>query len=381
MSKTLTVCLLALMVGVALAVSPIHVPIKRREKSHAEHLGFMKALHMQRQGVFKLSSRFAASPVNLNLTNSLPQGSASYYGSVGLGSPAQVADYDFDTGSSNFWVANAQCSNCPATGYDHTKSSTYVANGEYLSISYGSGQVSGYLSQDTATIAGLKVPNVVFGEITSESVQPVGAPTVGLVGLAFRSISQDNDEPLLTYVYNAGLIPTNSFGMYLSTSESGIRQGQLTLGGVDRRLFKGQLTYTPITDDQWFVININGISLPGQTIASSTAVIVDSGTSCLAGPTAAVNNILNSINIGSDCTGLSSAPNITVNIAGVNLVMNPSDYTLQYQGQCQICIQGIDLPSSIPFQWILGDSFMHAYYVHFDKTGNRLGFAPSVPGS
>jgi len=278
-------------------------------------------------------------------------------------------------------VASVQCTTCPATGYDHTKSSTYVANGEYLSIQYGQGSVTGFLSQDTTTIAGLTIPDVIFGEITNEAVQPIGAPTAGLVGLAFKSISQDSDEPLLDYIYNAGFIPSNSFGMYLSTSSSGIRQGQLTLGGVDRKLFTGQLVYTPITDDQWYVININGISIQGQNVATATGAIVDSGTSCLAGPPSAVNTIMNSINIGSDCSGLSTAPNITVNIAGTNFVMNPMDYTLQFQGQCQICIQGISLPSSIPFQWILGDSFMHAYYVHFDKGGNRLGFAPSVPGS
>jgi len=378
--KALLCCMLALMVAIAMAVEPIHVPLKRREKSVQETMAFAKVLHLQRQGIFTAVSRFA-SPVNLNLTNSLPQGSASYYGPVGLGTPPQVADYDFDTGSSNFWIASVQCSNCPATGYDHTKSSTYVANGEYLAIQYGSGSVSGFLSQDTTTIAGLTVPSVIFGEITSESVQPVGAPTAGLVGMAFRSISQDNDEPLLDYIYNAGLIPTNSFGMYLSTSETGIRQGQLTLGGVDSKLFRGKLVYTPIVDDQWYVINIGGISVAGQNIAAATGAIVDSGTSCLAGPTTAVNNLMNNINIGSDCSGLTTAPNVTVTIGNTQFTMTPQDYTLKFQGQCQICIQGFDLPSNIPFQWILGDSFMHGYYTHFDKANNRLGFAPSVAGS
>jgi len=379
MSKSVAIFALvaAVMVVVAMAVDPIHFPIRRREKTQQQHLEFMKVLHMQRNGIFNFVSRFA-SPVNLNLTNSLPQGSASYYGSVGIGTPAQVGDFDFDTGSSNFWVASVQCSTCPATLYDHTKSSTYLANGEYLSIQYGVGSVSGFLSEDTTTIAGLTVPNVVFGEITTESVQPIGAPTVGLVGMAFKSISQDNDAPLLDYIYNAGLVPSNSFGMYLSTSDTGIRQGQLTLGGVDSKLFRGPLVYTPIVDDQWYVINIGGLYVAGQNIATATSAIVDSGTSCLAGPTTAVNNLMNNINIGSDCSGLTKAPNITVTIAGKPFVMTPADYTLQIDGQCQICIQGISLPSTIPFQWILGDSFMHAYYVHFDKGGNRLGFAPSV---
>jgi cathepsin D len=344
----------------------------------------MHTLNLQRTGVYTGVSRwtYIIGPTNENLTNSLPQGSASYYGPVSLGTPTQTFDFDFDTGSSNFWVISSECYNCNGvTGYDHTKSRTYVANGEYLSIQYGVGQVSGFLSQDTTIIAGLKATNVVFGEITNEAVQPVQAPTAGLVGLAYKSISEDADTPLLDYLVQQNLIPTNGFGMYLSTSVDGIRQGQLTLGGVDRRLFRGALTYTPVIDKQWFVINTGAISIAGQTIVSTASAIVDSGTSCLAGPTSAVNEILNNINIGSDCSGINHAPNITVVLGGKTFNMTPKDYTLVFQGQCQLCVQGFDLPSNIPFQWILGDSFMHGYYTHFDKANARLGFAPSVPGS
>ena len=80
MSKAVILCLMALMVAVAMAVNPIHIPIKRREKTEQQQLEFVKVLHLQRQGIFKAVSRFGASPVNENLTNSLPQGSASYYG-------------------------------------------------------------------------------------------------------------------------------------------------------------------------------------------------------------------------------------------------------------------------------------------------------------
>ena len=81
MSKTiLLACFAAMLVVLAVAQpQPIHVPLKQREKTASQQLEFMKVLHLQRQGVFKAVSRFA-SPVNLNLTNSLPQGSASYYG-------------------------------------------------------------------------------------------------------------------------------------------------------------------------------------------------------------------------------------------------------------------------------------------------------------
>jgi len=373
---------LILFVGavVALSVAQIHIPLTRREKSHEDMTAFMSALRYQQKGTFQIMSRFS-SPINENLTNSLPQGSASYYGPVSLGTPPQTFFFDFDTGSSNFWVASSQCTNCGVTGYNHGQSSSYVKNGEQFTINYGRGQVSGFLSQDLTNIAGVAVKNVIFGEVTYEGVQPVASPTAGLVGMAFQSISIDSVPPLLDYMVMQNLVPSNSFGMYLSTSSSGMRQGQLTLGGINKSLFTGSLVYTPIIDDMWYVITMGALSVPGQVITTGASAIVDSGTSCLAGPTQAVNTLMQSINIGSDCNGLTSAPNITVNLGGFPFQITPNDYTLVYQGQCQICIQGVDLPSNIPFQWILGDSFMHGYYTHFDKAGNRLGFAPSVPGS
>jgi len=368
------------LVYTSLTLAQLHIPLARREKSHTEMRSFIKALRYQQKGVFQLSSRFA-SPVNLNLTNSLPQGSASYYGPVSLGTPPQTFFFDFDTGSSNFWVASSQCGNCGIAGYNHGQSSSYVANGQQFTINYGRGSVSGFLSQELTGIAGVTVKNVVFGEVTNEGVQPVAPPTAGLVGLAFKSISVDSVPPLLDYMVAQALVPSNSFGMYLSTSTTGNRQGQLTLGGVNKNLFTGSLVYTPIIDDQWYVITMGALSIPGQVITPGANAIVDSGTSCLAGPTQAVNTLMQNINIGSDCTGLNTAPNITINLGGFPFQITPNDYTLLYQGQCQVCIQGVDLPTQIPFQWILGDSFMHGYYTHFDKAGNRLGFAPSVPGS
>lgn len=61
-----------------------------------------------------------------------------------------------DTGSSNLWVYSKKCWALPCWThplYDHTKSSTYVKDGEDFDIKYGSGSIQGTVSKDTASIA------------------------------------------------------------------------------------------------------------------------------------------------------------------------------------------------------------------------------------
>jgi hypothetical protein len=49
--------------------------------------------------------------------------------------------------------------------YDHSKSSTYVANGTSFSIKYGKGFVNGFNSMDTVTLGQFSIKNQKFAEI------------------------------------------------------------------------------------------------------------------------------------------------------------------------------------------------------------------------
>eukprot|EP01108_Squamamoeba_japonica_P005039 TRINITY_DN3939_c0_g1_i2.p1 TRINITY_DN3939_c0_g1~~TRINITY_DN3939_c0_g1_i2.p1 ORF type:complete len:377 (-),score=196.17 TRINITY_DN3939_c0_g1_i2:107-1237(-) len=361
------------LVASTFASGVIHIPLAARPRTEPP------ALHKHIATVMETEFGVGAGKIyNENLTNALPYGSAAYYGTVTIGTPPQSFGFDFDTGSSNFWVVSSSCSNCGQSGYDHSKSSTYQSNGEPLAIQYGSGKVSGFLSEDVAQIAGVHVSNVVFGEINDEEVQPVRPPIAGLVGLAYKSLAQDAVEPLVDQMYKNGDLAANIFGMYLSSRTSGKQQGVLTLGGVDTRLFKGPMVYAPIVQDAYYAVHLDSVALSGQVLANKVHAIIDSGTSCAIGPPAIVNEITKNINIGSDCSGFDSAPTIDFTVAGKTFSLTADDYMIKVGGQCQLCVVGANFPRQLPFSWILGDVWAVKVYTAYDRENNRLGFADAV---
>ena len=95
---------------------------------------------------------------------------AQYFGEIEVGTPGQKFNVIFDTGSSNLWIPSKTCENCGShPTYDHDASSTYQKNGTKFNIMYGSGPVSGYLSEDSVAVADISVTDQTFAEIEDVS--------------------------------------------------------------------------------------------------------------------------------------------------------------------------------------------------------------------
>jgi len=303
------------------------------------------------------------------------------------GTPEQKFEVIFDTGSADLWVAGSKCdSSCGRHAkYDSSKSSTYVANGTIFHIEYGSGPVSGYVSQDVASAGGLQVQNQIFAEVTDAS--GLGAAFElgkfdGIAGLAFPVLSVNKMPTLFQNIYTQGLVTQNQFAFYLGNSETDL--GELTLGGTDPNHYTGSFTWVPLKAATYWEITLDAMNAAGTSYVPTGGqnAIVDSGTSILTGPASVVKALATSIGAKEIIAGeylctcnTRKLPNFDFVINGVTYTLTPEDYLIPDGNVCLLGIMGMDIPEPTGPLWILGDVFMRKYYTVFDVANTRVGFA------
>eukprot|EP00657_Telonema_sp_P-1_P002785 TRINITY_DN1647_c0_g1_i12.p1 TRINITY_DN1647_c0_g1~~TRINITY_DN1647_c0_g1_i12.p1 ORF type:complete len:382 (-),score=174.12 TRINITY_DN1647_c0_g1_i12:129-1274(-) len=290
---------------------------------------------------------------------------AQYYGPLTIGTPPQTFHVIFDTGSSNLWIPSKTAFmpfNFHAK-YDHTKSSSYVANGTTFSIAYGSGSLTGFVSQDTVTIGSTEVKNTLFAEATKE---PGLAFKVGkfdgIMGMAFQSIAVDGMEP----AWYGALADADekAFGVYLGGT-SGVG-GEMTLGGTDSAHYTGEISYVPVSRAKYWQITVDSFSIGNL---SKVEAIVDTGTSLLVGPPDVINAFGKKIGatnlLGKEwiipCNQTASLPDLDIMIGGKAYPLTATEYVLNVSGQCLLGMTGMDLTRE-GLSLILGDVFIRKYY-------------------
>lgn len=377
--------LVVLLVLAAVAVEAlVHVKLQKKPTMASQ---MRRAGQRYTYTANKYGSRVGDDPVTI--TDYM---NAEYFGPISVGSPAQTFQVIYDTGSSNLWVPSSQCSNCGSKAkYQSTSSSTYQKNGTVFKIMYGSGPVSGFFSADTAALGSASITKQLFAEVTDVSglgmAYSVGKFD-GIAGMAWPRISVNNVPPLFFNALSQGIITSPVFAFYLSGSDG--TSGEMDLGGIDSKHYTGALSYVPLTNETYWVTNMDSMAVGSNAgVTSVKRIVLDSGTSLLAGPTADVQKIaalvgaqpffLNPKEYTVDCSKVSSLPDITFTIGGQAYVIHPQDYVINDEGL--ICLFGmvaLDIPAPAGPLWILGDVFMRKYYTVFDVGQKRLGFAPAA---
>lgn len=276
-----------------------------------------------------------------------------YYGTVYIGSPPQEFNLLFDTGSSNLWVPSSKCSFLDFACYFHhkyysSKSKTYVPNGEKFSIQYGTGSLTGFLSQDQVILGGQTITNQVFAEATMQpGITFLAAKFDGILGLAFQNISVDDVVPPFVNMMKQNLVPAHLFAFWLSRDPAtNMTGGEMDLGGIDPAHYTGTFTYAPLTNDTYWQYKIDGLVVGSvNACPGGCAAIADTGTSLIAGPVDMVAAIAKEVGaigvLSEECQQIVSEyePTIVKDlIAGLNATTICTDIGLcPNSAECGVC--------------------------------------------
>nr|XP_046252697.1 pepsin A-like [Scatophagus argus] len=309
----------------------------------------------------------------------------SYYGVISIGTPPQSFTVIFDSGSSNLWVPSVYCTS--EACQNHKKfnpqlSSTFKWGGESLSIQYGTGSMTGYLGSDTVEVGGISVASQVFGLSETEATFMASMAADGILGLAFQSIASDDVVPVFINMIKQGLVAHPYFSVYLSgDSEAG---SEVIFGGIDSTHYTGEITWIPLSSATYYQINMDSVTINGQTVACSGGcqAIIDTGTSLIVGPSTEIDNINSWVGATTNeygdaivnCQNIQNMPEVTFTLNGHAFTVPASAYVSQSSSGCSTGFgQG-----GTQQLWILGDVFIREYYTVFNPHTKYVGLAKSV---
>lgn len=127
----------------------------------------------------------------------------------------------------------------------------------------------------------------------------------------------------------------------------------------------------------YWQVEINDIALDNkkQNLCSGCQVVVDTGTSQLAGPTTVINDLSGRLGVERDCSNFNDLPRLGFVMGESILNLEPVDYVDKSHHGCEVSLMPLDVPPPNGPLFVLGDPFLRKYYTAYDQGNRRIGFA------
>jgi len=336
--------------------------------------------------------------VEIQLNNYLD---TQYSGVIAVGNPNNKLNVVFDTGSTLLWVNSVRCKQLDCkmhAQYNYKESNHFQAiteNGLYSTL-FGSGELTGVISEDYVYLGDLTIKNYEFAEIVTQQSILDDADFDGVCGLSFPE--QDPEYGTLISIVDAiqqqGLLETNMFSFFLKR-DAGVEDSRIIFGGYDQSLLGGPIGWYPVVGTDYWMVQGANILVGGQDLGlceGGCYFIMDTGTSILTGPTNQLNQLLDSISVDDSCQNYYQLPDITFVIGEDQYTLVADDYILAIGADeaflpyatpdvdqivdCVSVFYPMDLIGEENGNvWILGDTFLSKFYMMYDRDKMNVGIA------
>merc|ERR1719353_978641 len=315
----------------------------------------------------------------------------AYYGKVEIGTPRQSFTVVFDTGSGNLMVPSTFCHTHACTmhrRFDRKASATaedIEADGslskkgalrDQITVTFGTGEISGVFIQDDVCIGNL-CTNLHFVGATDETEDPFSSFNFdGVLGLALPQMSQGPAFSLMDHMVQSKALRKPLFSVFLSDSD--IENSEITFGDIKEEHMVTPMFWEPVAKDTgYWQVQIQDIAINNkkQSLCSDCQVAVDTGTSQLAGPTDVINELSNRLDVKHDCSNFDQLPNLGFVMSEHIMNLKPDDYVDKGSDGCEVSLMPLDVPPPNGPLFIFGDPFLRKYYTSYDRDSNKVGFA------
>lgn len=326
---------------------------------------------------------------------------STFYAKIQIGTPSQEVTMILDTGSSDVWAIQGRNS------WNPSQSSTFENTTKAFTISYGSGRVEGTLASDTITLAGHTSSTQTLAIATEVTQGLLDTNVDGIMGFGFKSLSTSGATPFwqasgadeFAFYLRSDSVstassssPTIGSRAYSETQYGGI----FTLGGTNSSLYQGDINWSDVIDEAYWLITLGGITVNSNDLSLSDTdkVAVDTGTTLIGAPTTVVEAIYAQIPgsspLGSD-SGYYQFPcstdaNATIHLGDQLYDLTSADLiagTIDSSGEtCMGSFFSVGSDENDELQYILGDTFLTKVYTVFSNTGStaQVGFASLADG-
>jgi len=316
----------------------------------------------------------------------------AYFGEASVGTPPQRFLVVYDTGSGNLIVPGSGCSSHACQKHARFRkaaSSTarQIACGFQgiwkfgIRINFGTGHISGHCLSDKICIGGL-CTGAHFIEATEESNKPFSSFRFdGIMGLGLSSLSQSERFSMMHQLSSGHSLKQPIFSVFLTEQDD--ETSEVTFGDMKQEHMASEFFWVPLTGETgYWEVKSEDITLDENRtgICQDCRIVVDTGTSALAGPAAVMSQLRTLLDVKSDCSNFESLPKLGFIVGGRILSLNPSDYVSKTSNAlwgltCRLSLMNIDMPPPNAPLFILGIPFLQKYYTAYDEPNKRVGFA------